>query len=211
MVEIIRLSSADNGGAVLAECALTGDDIIVKDGKICKRRTYMLLPEQYSELEIHKGPVAADELPLLADADEKCRAVIAGRRMLGYASNSAKQLAVKLRRKGFSVASASFAAERLLSEGQIDECADALRQAERLVASGKGRKRIIMQLRAKSFGDAAMKEVSLYLDTVDFSGICRRVIEKKWGELPTDTDELRKCVAALMRLGFTMTDIKGSL
>jgi SOS response regulatory protein OraA/RecX len=211
MIEIVALRSAENGGAVLAECVLTGDDVEQTGGKPRRRRSFMLLPEFYRELGLKKGPLGREAFMELAEADEKSRAFFAGERLLGYASNSSGQITYKLRRRGFSAAAAEFAGIRLAASGEIDERRDAVRMAERLAASGKGRIRIMGQLAARSYGPDAMAAASEYLGTVDFPEICAGVIKKKWGAFPEDPDARKKAVAALMRLGFSSEDIRGAV
>ena len=111
MIEIVALRSAENGGAVLAECVLTGDDVEQTGGKPRRRRSFMLLPEFYRELGLKKGPLGREAFMELAEADEKSRAFFAGERLLGYASNSSGQITYKLRRRGFSAASAEASPE----------------------------------------------------------------------------------------------------
>lgn len=211
MIEIVRLRSAENGGAVLAECEFSGDDIIEAGGKPQKRKAFLILLQMYKEMGLKKGQITHDLYDNLCEADEKSRAFFAGERLLGYASNSAGQISIKLRRKGFSREAAGFAGEQLQQTGAIDEERDAVRQAELMAKSGKGRLRIIRQLRAKSFGNAAMAAVSDYLDTVDFAEICAGVIRKKWGSFPKDRPEAEKAAAALTRLGFTSSDIREAI
>ena len=211
MIEIKRIRSADEGGAVLLECEFTDADIVFRDGREVKHRGILLLPEQYAEIRPKKGPVTNEQFGLLADADAKCRALRAGRRLLGYGSNSASQIALKLRHKGYSREAAEYAGARMRESGEINENADALRLAERMVSAGKGRTYIVAALRSKSYSDAAVCAVRSYLETVDFGEICRSVIEKKWGGLPDDRAARQKCIAALMRQGFTVSDIRDGM
>ena len=49
------------------------------------------------------------------------------------------------------------------------------------------------------------------LENVDFAGNCAYIIEHKYVPFPSDKDELRKMMGALMRYGYTVSDIKEAI
>lgn len=207
MKEIRSIRSADNGGAVLVE-VWNWPEGADGTGKCADRRVYHLFPEQYRDLHVTRGPVDEEQLELIETASELCGAVKRGRFLLSFGANNAATLRQKLRTSGFPAVVAAEAVEIILSEGIIDENADAVREAERRVAHGDGRQKIIGRLREHGYCDEAVNAAVAYLNDVDFTEVCRRVIEKKYGTLPADRDERRRAIASLMRAGFTGSQIR---
>ena len=203
MIEVKSIRTADNGGTILIDVLLTSDE----DGKK-EERSLLLLPEQYRELKIRRGLITREQFDAAEEASVLCQAVRRGRYLLSFGANSSSALCLKLRRKGFPADVAAAAVGIIQSEGAIDEGRDAVRQAELRVRHGEGRQRILSHLRSKGYGSAAIAEAEKYLDGVDFASLCRKVIEKKYGSLPTDRDDRQKCIASLRRLGFTFGQIR---
>ncbi|MBP3375733.1 MAG: RecX family transcriptional regulator [Clostridia bacterium] len=113
--------------------------------------------------------------------------------------------------KGFSRSASEAAVELCESKGYIDESALATRRAELMVAKPWGRTRIFAKLREEGYSDAAMEAVAEYLDEVDFSEGCEKVIEKKFTCVPKERREREKMYASLSRLGFSSADIKAAI
>ncbi|MCQ2354363.1 MAG: recombination regulator RecX [Clostridia bacterium] len=210
MIEIKGIRTADNGGSILIECEITPDGICgEQNGRgNAERRSLLLLPEQYRELKIRKGIITEEKFDEAQAASRICMAVRKGRYLLSFGANSSENLRRKLRQRGFSADESAKAAEIIESEGAIDERRDALREAELRVRRGEGRRLVIAHLRSKGYNDGAVRDAEAYLDKVDFAEICRKVIKKKYGSLPEDPDERRKCISALMRRGFTSWEIR---
>ena len=197
---LISLTPADGGSQIAVSC---------RSGRNLKR--YLLLAEDFAGISgelVPGNPVDPGTAELLSEFDGRCRALLRGRSLLEYRSNSRRGLSMKLRKKGFASSEAQFAAERLEAEGAIDEKRDVLRETERQIAAGRGRKRIVSALFAMGYGADAVGKANELLDSTDFSENCRRIIEKKWGSLPSEPDARRKAVSALFRLGFSAEDIK---
>ena len=205
MIEVKSIRTADNGGTILIDVLLTSDE----DGKK-EERSLLLLPEQYRELKIRRGLITREQFDAAEEASVLCQAVRRGRYLLSFGANSSSALCLKLRRKGFPADVAAAAVGIIQSEGAIDEGRDAVRQAELRVRHGEGRQRILYNLRSKGYGADAMAKAEKYLDGVDFTSLCRKVIEKKYGSLPDARDGRQKCIAALLRLGFTFGQIRGA-
>lgn len=204
MIEIKSFRAADGGSLILC-------DIKICDEDCNEKRTYRLLPEQYKELRLKKGEISEDVLADILDADELCRALRSGRASIAHSASSEAALKHKLRMKGFSTRSAEKAVEILVGEDAITEVEDAAREAERCLKKLWGKNRIIAHLRSKGYRHESIDRALLSIDDTDFSAICRKAIEKKWGSLPKNTEEeptaRDRAVAALLRLGFTMSEI----
>lgn len=208
MKEIKRFRSADQGGAVLVEVALSGEEC--PGGAAAKpvRRVIPVFAAQFRELGLELGPIDDEKYELLETAGELCGAVRRGRFLLSFGANNAATLRQKLRMSGYAAVVAAEAVEIILSEGIIDENGDAVREAELRVRHGDGREKIIARLREHGYCGEAVTAAVAYLNTVDFAAVCRRVIERKYGTLPTETDERRRAVASLMRAGFSGAQIR---
>ncbi|MCQ2428593.1 MAG: RecX family transcriptional regulator [Clostridia bacterium] len=202
MTILEALYSSDGGSAVAAELSSDGE-----------KYTLFCLSEDYAEIKgsLKKGPIDDELLETIRGLDSRCRALRKGRSLLEFGCNSRNGLILKLRKRGFSGESAEFAADRLMSEKIINEDRDALREAERMVSSGFGRKRIISSLYTKGYGREAVSSVYEKLDEYDFSEICRDVIIKKWRKFPEDPDTGKRAIAALMRLGFSSSEIRSGI
>lgn len=208
MIEIKSFRAADGGSVILCEIHVN------KDGKIEKQR-YSLLPEQYKELKLAKGEISEQALTAIAEADELCRAFRSGRASLAYSANSAAALKRKLRSKGFSLDTAEAAVDMLEAQDAITEEEDACREVEKCLKKGWGKNRIVSHLYEKGYRRESMESALERLDIIDFSIICRSAIHKKWGTLPKNTAEdpnaRHRAVAALMRLGFSTSDINQAI
>jgi len=214
MLKITNARLCDNSSFVALEClsdrksSNSGEKN--EDGRLHKTVFY-ILPDDYALLNPQKGPADEQTEAEIIRLDEKCRALRTARRLLEYSSNTSSGLVLKLRKRGYSKAAATFAVEVLCDGGEIDEERDVMRAAELSVKKGRGRMRVIPELKQKGYSDEALKTVYAYLDSVDFSEICATVIKKKYREFPQEPDERRKAVAALLRLGFSSTDIKKAI
>ena len=114
---------------------------------------------------------------------------------------------MKLIGKGIAPEYAEEAVEILISESGIDESSDAMRLCELQISKNIGARRILTYLRGRGYSDDSLIEVKEFLAEVDFVPICRRAIEKKYGDIPTDFDIKKKCIDYLLRQGFSYKEI----
>ena len=85
----------------------------------------------------------------------------------------------------------------------------AIDEAERCLKKLWGARRILAQLSAKGYSDAALAEVRDFLSDVDFAPSLRTLIEKKYpNALSADRHEREKAVAALIRYGYPISLIR---
>ena len=199
MFKITSLRASDGGGAVRID--------LKRDGERKGECLYILASHQ-REYEFAKGDYPDEAYAVLIRLDAICRGVRSGRRILGYGANSKSALRMKLIGKGIDAEYVDDAVEILTSESGIDESSDAMRLCELQIAKNIGARRILSYLRGRGYPDDALGEVKEYLSEVDFVPICRRSIEKKYGEMPTDFDIKKKCIDYLLRQGFSYNEIK---
>ena len=136
-------------------------------------------------------------------------AIRKGLDLLGYATNTPKVLAEKLRKKGYSSEIAEEAVSFLVEKGYIREDEDAIQFAESLATKkGYGKKRIQQELFRKGFSEDVIRE-ALAFEEFDFSETCAKRILAMGGPEIFETPEKRsKAVASLLRYGFSYEDIR---
>lgn len=196
--------TAKNGGAEL--CVR----VRISNGESSETRELFLLARQYAELRPQKGEISEEFFDELAAASEVCSAVKRGMYILGYGACSGKNMVNKLRSKGFDKETAIAAAEHLCELGYINENEDAAREAERALKKGWGRRRIAAMLCEKGYRSEAVENAMDSLRGYDFSSACTAVVRKKFGSVPKDNEQRKKLFAALMRYGYSATEIKNA-
>lgn len=172
------------------------------------RHKIRLTTRQYALLRPTVGPVSPQQIAALTEAGKLCEAVGKGMELLGYGAVSRRRLTQKLTQRGFDRECADASADYLQAEGFLREEADALRFAEQGVRKLWGPRRIREDLYARSFTSEAIDMAMEALSEVDFEANCAEVIAKKYGDIPTDAREFKKMTAALMRLGYSVSQIK---
>lgn len=133
--------------------------------------------------------------------------------ILGFGMQSKKTLQRKLITRGYESEIACVAIERLVENRLLVEEASAIREAEKCAEKLWGEARICAHLASKGYGDEEIKKAFFSLEDsgIDFSLNCAKLVEKKYLPLPKDKKELQKIIAALMRYGYSMSQIKASL
>ena len=175
-------------------------------------KRYMIITEKcYRELELKKGRMTHAQFEEAENDANICDAYRRGIRMLEYGAKSKGVVAYRLREKGFSVRVADMAAARLEKDGYINETEDAIRIAELCIKRLWGSKKIKAHLFCIGYRGEALDVTDEMLDSMDFSEVCAKYIEKKYKEFPRDKKEAEKVTAALMRYGYTSSDIKNAV
>jgi SOS response regulatory protein OraA/RecX len=199
MFKITSLRASDGGGAIRIDIRHEGDR---------NPESLYILAAHQREYEFAKGEYPNEAYAVLCRLDGICKGVRTGRRILGYGANSKSALRMKLIGKGIAPEYAEEAVEILISESGINESSDAMRLCELQISKNIGARRILTYLRGRGYSDESLIEVKEFLAEVDFVPICRRAIEKKYGDIPTDFDIKKKCIDYLLRQGFSYNDIK---
>lgn len=174
------------------------------------RRYIHLLPEQYRVLSPAVGEVTLAYAETLEEAGKLCDAIRKGMELLGYGAMSRRRLIQKMTARGFGRETAEEAAAYLSDHGAFCEETDAIRFAEQGVRKLWGPRRIRDDLYARGFPTDVIAVAMDALEDVDFVENCGRVIVKHGG-IPKKQDEIKKMIAALMRLGYTSGQIREAL
>lgn len=148
------------------------------------------------------GFTAKDEAaPDITSEDKK--ALNTTLNILGFADNTEKKLREKLTRKGYSPDSVEYAVAYVKKIGALNDKRFLEREATRIAEQKLyGRRRIEQELYAKGF--ARDDILSLDFEEVDFPALCAKRIVKTRARF---TDP-RKLYAALVRYGYTSSDIR---
>ena len=197
MIKITSIRASDGGAAARID--------LKQDGE---KHCFFILREDAIRLSLEAGEYEDSLFSELERLDGVCKAVKSGRRILGYGANSSSALRAKLIRKGISRESAESAIDILASESGLDEERDAMRLCELQLQKNLGARRIIAYLRGRGYGENALSVVTEHLRSVDFTPICRRSLEKKFGGVPEDALEKKKCIDYLIRQGFSYTEVR---
>jgi regulatory protein len=120
-------------------------------------------------------------------------------------------LTLKLRQRGFDAETADRAIALLRERGYLREGNDALREAERCLNKGWGRKRIALYLRQRGYSSEAAAMAIDELGDIDDEARCSVVARRKSPVPPTDQKEKQKLVAYLLRQGYEMSIIRHAL
>lgn len=185
-------------------------------GRSMGRVKLHLMVEQYADLisagiSLVPGALTHEQADALLDAGKLCAAIRRGLAVLQYGDCSARRLTYKLTIKGVEREIAEAAAAYLSEKGYLRENDAARRRAEQGIRKGWGLRRIRDDLRAHGFSSEAVEEALEALDEVDIPARCAEVIRKKYGSIPADAAERKKMIAALMRQGYGMDEIREAM
>ena len=165
--------------------------------KMHRAGTTLAAPRKKSDADVQDDPMEA----VLTKAAE----------LLGYGAISPRRLSQKLLQRGYDADTVAAAIGYLTERGLLRESEDAVRFAEQGVRKLWGTRRIREDLYARGFSSDAIDEAMEALESVDFEENCAKVIRKKYGSAPEDPAELKKMTAALVRCGYTFSEIKAAV
>ena len=202
-LRLVQIRAAD-GGAVLCFA------VEYFNGRELVKRTLSAFAARLSRIPA-VGALDAACFELLCHEDEIYRAMCVGMRVLSGADASAAQLRHKLRTKGFSEELAAKVSALLEARGYVNEERGALFECEKELRRLRGDRRILAELRAKGYGDKALAAVRERLAEEDGAARCRALLRKKRITVPGDPKELNKLIAALVRYGYTSSEIRRAL
>ena len=200
---ICGVRAADGGAHLLVEVE------IWENGER-HRETLTLLTARVEQMP-QIGALSPEALEGLRREANVCAAIGAGLRCLGAGGSSGRRLVEKLRTRGFDLATATAATEVLAAKGYLREEESALREAERGMAKLWGDRRILADLTAKGYNGGALQYAKARLQAEDGVERCVRLLRKRRIKPPANEAEARKLFAALVRYGYTSTEIKQAL
>ena len=176
-----------------------------------ERVELVILEELLDDITLCEGEIEKESLNLLDKMASVTAAYRSALSSLGFVVSSHKALYRKLLAKGYSKEACERAIDLVREKGYIDESSLAIRRAELMVEKQRGKARIISKLYEEGFCEDALEDVREFLSEIDFSEVCATFIEKKYGDVPTERREREKMFSALMRAGFSPSEIKEAL
>lgn len=205
-IEIISVSALDDGAEILLTIKISNGE-----GRGEKRKL-LLFTEQYLELGLCKGAIIdMATFDKLEEMSKRCKAIRKGSELLSYSSSSRVRLAQRLRAKGVDKESAEDAAEHLQKLGAINESNDVERLIRGDLKKLWGRKRIYSDLCSKGYDRDIITEKLDEIENDVFVENCRALFLKKYKIMPSDSAEQKKVFAALVRYGYTFSQIREAL
>lgn len=202
--------------SVSAILAGSGEDIIVeltRSGSDGEGKEKCIIPiSLYTELQIKKGESSRELCELVLRESEIYSAFKRGLYILGFGFCSKNMLLSKLVQKGFDREVSRQAVDRISERGYLDECANALREAERCVAKLWGQTRIKATLQQKRYSYEAIESATFALEDggVDFDENCKRLIASRYPHIPEDRAQMQKLIATVCRMGYSVSQIKSA-
>lgn len=154
------------------------------------------------------GALTEEEYRLLCEEAELTHAMDIGLRLLGANGVSQLQLVQKMQHRGVKSATARAAVRELSARGYLDECRGALHEAQKGLGKLWGDRRILADLRAKGYGEAALAEAVALLAEGNGTERCAKLMARRRMALPRNEEELSRFMASLMRYGYTASEIK---
>ena len=204
-IKIISVNAMSEGAEILLTVAIS-------DGGKAEKRKLLIFTEQYLELGLSKGALLDEEgFDTLEKMSKQCKAIKKGSDLLSYSASSERRLAERLKSKGVDRESAEFAASRLKKMGAINEAHDVERAVNGYIKKLWGKKRIYKELCTKGYG---REYITAALDEIDgdvFDQNCVILLKKKYKILPSDPAEQKKIIAALIRYGYSFSEIKKAM
>ncbi len=166
--------------------------------------------EQYARFDIKEGDTIDDKhfLKIREEMifDNARRHAFS---ILSYGENNKRSLIQKLRQKGYSLEVCENIALYMEHRGYIDEKKQIGLLCDTYLRKKFGKLKIKSELIQKGYNREDVEEyVSKHLADVNFAENCAYIIENKYFPLPKDPKELAKMMGALMKYGYTISDIK---
>ncbi|MBQ2773246.1 MAG: RecX family transcriptional regulator [Clostridia bacterium] len=157
------------------------------------------------------GVLRGDEYERLVAESKMTGALDMGLRLLGAGAVSQLRLIQKMRQRGVEKEIAAAAAAELFARGYADETAGALREAEKGIGKLWGDRRILLDVRAKGYGEAALSAVKKFLLTQNAAGRCEKLIARRRMTVSLTEADASRFVSSLVRYGYTVHEIKQAI
>ena len=205
----ITALTAQNGGE---EITVT---LELSDGIHTEKQCHTVFTNKYIELELRRGEINTETYEQIVRCADICTAYKKAISLLSYGSCSRKNFYIKLKSRGFDGDICSEVIAMLEDVSFIDENDACTREAEKGLGKLWGKKRIISHLYSKGFDSEAIKDAILFLDEIDFEENLKVLLTKDYKRRLTEAKEDRnaqqRLVAALVRMGYTVSEIRSVL
>ncbi len=201
--KLLSVRAADGGARLLLALEISEEGIL-------KKETLSVFAARFSRLP-DLGELDEETLSYLRREAALCEALGMGLRSLAACGGSKTRLQQKLRARGVRADIAGEAVAELALRGYLDEERSAMREIDRALAKLWGDRRILADLRSKGYDEEALRPVLERLAKENGAARCRVLLEKRYAEQMRDPTQVSKVIAALMRYGYTQSEIRAAL
>lgn len=182
-------------------------------GEHSSKESFIISSARYLTLGLEIGVSDTEQYDTVSHEADVWSATKKALYLLGYGACSEKALRIKLVSKGFDKEIAEEAVRVLSGRGLIREDDDAVRVAEKMFSKLWGKKRIISGLYDKGYSAEAVTYAINALDDsgVDYVANCQKLIATRYSFDPSDKQQVSKTFSALMRYGYSASEIKQAM
>ena len=140
------------------------------------------------------------------------RAIARMKGILSYSGVSRRTLIHKLKGYDFSEEICEYAADYAVEHGMVKEDVQVEHAIDTYLRRKYwGRRRIVAELSAKGYPREVIEAALDEIPEEDFLHALHVIIDKKYGEVPTDPQEKQKMVLSLLRMGYSGSEIKEAI
>lgn len=140
------------------------------------------------------------------------RAIARMKGILSYSGVSRRTLIQKLKRYDFSEEICISAADYAVEHGMVREDVQVKHAIDTYLRRKYwGRRRIVAELSTKGYPREVIEAALDEIPEEDFLHALHVIIDKKYGEVPTDPQEKQKMVLSLLRMGYSGSEIKEAI
>lgn len=157
------------------------------------------------------GVLNGEEYAHFARESEIARAIDLGLRLLGFGGASRVHLMEKMRQRGVKRDIAVAAVEEICARGYLSETRGVENEVKKGLQKLWGDRRILADMRAKGYGAEALSVAEELLKSENAPERCAKLIKRRRMVLPSEEREIARFVAALVRYGYTVSEIKEAL
>ncbi len=178
-----------------------------------ERKSFVISTEIYTSICVERGEILPDTYKFLEHEAGVYAAYKRAMYILSYGACSKRMLCSKLRSKGFSAEQSEEAVERIYALGFIDNVSAARRDAERCATKLWGETRIRSYLVSRGYERDEIDSAVFWLEDsgVNFERNCTRLLHSKIDAVPNDYKERQRLIAAMLRYGYTLAQVKNAL
>ena len=140
------------------------------------------------------------------------RAIARMKGILSYSGVSRRMLIQKLKGYDFSEEICTTAADYAVEHGMVREDVQVEHAVDTYLRRKYwGRRRIAAELSAKGYPREVIESALADIPEEDFMHALHVILERKYGEVPTDPQEKQKMILSLLRMGYSGNEIKDAL
>ena len=184
--------------------------VIVCIDEAAEEQTLLFKPSLWVEEALQVGDTFDEvRMEALCATALYCQALARAEGLLANSDYSRNRLVYRLLRFGFPKEVCERAADNMVEKGYIREKEQALRTA-RFYCKVKhwGKKRIAAELMGRGYGRDAVRHALNAVTEEEYFAALMKLVEQKYPRPSADDKERQKRIAALMRMGYSYSEIE---